>query len=85
MRFNILNIIQVLVQTLLQKIGRLEAEIVSLEAELVVYKNKKNSSYSHIPPAQDQNRIKKIKFSGYHRTRKQVVRKVMKVLPLNEV
>ena len=51
--------IQVLVQTLFQTIDRLEAKIVSLEAELRVYKNKKNSNNSHIPPTQDQNRPKK--------------------------
>lgn len=51
--------IQALVQTLLQTINRLEAKIVSLEVELAVYKNKKNSNNSHIPPSQDQNRPKK--------------------------
>lgn len=51
--------IQALVQTLLQTIDRLEAKVAALEAELAVYKNKKNSSNSHIPPSQDQNRPKK--------------------------
>jgi transposase len=51
--------IQVLVQTLLQTIDRLEAKVAALEAELAVYKNKKNSNNSHIPPSQDQNRPKK--------------------------
>lgn len=50
--------IQVLVQTLLQTIDRLEAKVAALEAELAVYKNKKNSNNSHIPPSQDQNRPK---------------------------
>ena len=47
------------IQTLLQTIQRLEARIIILEAELAVYKNKKNSSNSHIPPSQDPNRPKK--------------------------
>jgi transposase len=51
--------IQVLVQTLLQTIDRLDAKVAALETELAVYKNKKNSNNSHIPPSQDQNRPKK--------------------------
>ena len=35
------------------------AKIASLEAELAIYKNKKNSNNSHIPPSQDQNRPKR--------------------------
>ena len=35
------------------------AKVASLEAELAIYKNKKNSNNSHIPPSQDQNRPKK--------------------------
>ncbi|MBC7388469.1 MAG: IS66 family transposase [Opitutaceae bacterium] len=35
------------------------AKIATLEAELAVYKNKKNSNNSHIPPSQDQNRLKR--------------------------
>jgi transposase len=35
------------------------AKVTSLEAELAIYKNKKNSNNSHIPPSQDQNRPKK--------------------------
>ena len=35
------------------------ANISSLEAELAIYKNKKNSNNSHIPPSQDQNRPRK--------------------------
>lgn len=34
-------------------------EIDSLKLELAVYKNKKNSGNSHIPPSQAQNRPKK--------------------------
>lgn len=51
--------IQLLVQTLLQTIKNLEVKIVTLESELAVYKNKKNSSNSHIAPSQDPNRAKK--------------------------
>lgn len=47
------------IQKLIQTIERLEARVSSLEAELSVYKNKKNSRNSHLPPSQDQNRIKK--------------------------
>jgi transposase len=35
------------------------AKIASLESELAIYRNKKNSNNSHIPPSQDQNRPKK--------------------------
>ncbi len=51
--------IQLLLQTLLQKIEQLEARIKILEAENALLKNKKNSNNSHIPPSQDQNRPKK--------------------------
>ena len=51
--------LQLLVQTLLQKIEQLEARIKILEAENAILRNKKNSGNSHIPPSQDQNRIKK--------------------------
>ena len=51
--------IQLLVQTLLQKIEQLEARIKILEVENAILKNKKNSNNSHIPPSQDQNRPKK--------------------------
>jgi transposase len=51
--------LQILIQTLLQKIEQLEARIKVLEAENVVLKNKKNSNNSHIPPSQDQNRPRK--------------------------
>ena len=51
--------IQLFIQSLLQTIERLEAKITTLEAELAMYKNKKNSSNSHIPPSQDQNRPRK--------------------------
>jgi transposase len=50
---------QVLLQTLLQTIKKLEARVAMLEAELAVYKNKKNSSNSHISPSQDPHRPKK--------------------------
>lgn len=60
LQFNIFTLnIHSLVQTLVQTIDRLEAKVASLEAELAVYKNKKNSNNSHIPPSQDQNRPKK--------------------------
>jgi len=48
--------IQLLVQTLLQKIEQLEARVITLEAENALLNNKKNSNNSHIPPSQDQNR-----------------------------
>lgn len=51
--------IQLLVQTLLQKIEQLEARIKILEAENALLKNKKNSNNSHLPPSQDQNRPRK--------------------------
>lgn len=51
--------IPAIIQTLLQTIDRLEAKVAALETELALYKNKKNSSNSHIPPSQDQNRPKK--------------------------
>lgn len=40
-------------------IAGLVAKVEALEAELAVYKNKKDSNNSHIPPSQDQNRPKK--------------------------
>ena len=51
--------LQILLQTLLQKIEQLEARIKILEAENAILRNKKNSNNSHIPPSQDQNRVKK--------------------------
>ncbi len=51
--------LQILIQTLLQKIEQLEARIKVLEAENALLKNKKNSNNSHIPPSQDQNRPRK--------------------------
>lgn len=53
----------ILIQTLLTKIKSQEkmidglvTRITVLEAELVIYKNKKNSSNSHTPPSKDENR-----------------------------
>ena len=51
--------INIFLQTLLQKIEQLEARIKVLEAENAMLKQKKNSSNSHTPPSQDQNRPKK--------------------------
>jgi transposase len=51
--------IQLLIQTLLQKIEQLEARVNTLEAENALLKNKKNSNNSHLPPSQDQNRPRK--------------------------
>jgi transposase len=51
--------IQLLLQSLQQKIEQLETRIKILEAENAFLKNKKNSNNSHIPPSQDQNRPKK--------------------------
>ena len=48
--------LQILIQTLLQKIEQLEARVKILEAENALLRNKKNSNNSHIPPSQDQNR-----------------------------
>jgi transposase len=51
--------LQILIQSLLQKIEQLEARVKILEAENALLKNKKNSNNSHIPPSQDQNRPRK--------------------------
>jgi len=57
---------KILIETLIEQnkqmaktIEFLLAKVASLEAELAVYRNKKNSNNSHIPPSQDQNRPKK--------------------------
>jgi transposase len=57
---------KILIETLLEQqkemaktITFLLAKVASLEAELAIYKNKKNSGNSHIPPSQDHNRPKK--------------------------
>ena len=56
----------ILLQTLIAKIQEqqktievLVGRISLLEAELAIYKNKKNSNNSHIPPSKDENRPKK--------------------------
>lgn len=56
----------ILIQTLIAKIqeqqktiGILIGRISLLEAELAIYKNKKNSNNSHTPPSKDENRPKK--------------------------
>ena len=51
--------IQLLLQSLQQTITEQAAIIVKLENRILVLENKKNSSNSHIPPSQDQNRPKK--------------------------
>lgn len=51
--------IQLLLQSLQQKIEQLEARIKILEAENALLRNKKNSNNSGIPPSQDENRPKK--------------------------
>jgi transposase len=55
--------IKILIETLLAKIQSLEqtidklnAKITVLEAELAIYRNKKNSNNSHTPPSKDENR-----------------------------
>jgi transposase len=57
---------KILIETLIERdkardktIELLLAKITALEAELAIYKNKKNSNNSHIPPSQDQNRPRK--------------------------
>ncbi len=54
---------KILIETLVAKIQSLEkindgliARITFLEAELAIYKNKKNSNNSHTPPSRDENR-----------------------------
>jgi len=54
---------KILIETLLatiqsqeQTIDRLVTRITVLEAELAIYKNKKNSNNSHTPPSKDENR-----------------------------
>lgn len=56
----------ILIQTLIAKIQEqqkaievLTGRISLLEAELTIYKNKKNSNNSHTPPSKDENRPKK--------------------------
>ena len=56
----------ILIQTLIAKaqeqqktIEVLIGRITLLEAELAIYKNKKNSNNSHTPPSKDENRPKK--------------------------
>lgn len=46
-------------QSLQQKIQEQAAIIVKLKERISVLENKKNSNKSHIPPSQDQNRLKK--------------------------
>ena len=55
--------INVIIQKLIKKIQNQEkiidgliTRIKGLEAELVIYKNKKNSNNSHTPPSKDENR-----------------------------
>ena len=57
---------KILIETLVEEnkkmaktIELLLAKIVSLEAEVAISKNKKNSNNSHVPPSQDQNRPKR--------------------------
>ncbi len=54
---------KILIETLLAKIQsqektneQLVKRIAVLEAELAIYKNKKNSNNSHTPPSRDENR-----------------------------
>jgi transposase len=44
------------IQTQQQTIDQLIARVTSLEAEVAIYKNKKNSTNSHTPPSKDENR-----------------------------
>ena len=44
------------IEELLGIIKKLEAKVAKLEAELSLYKKKKNSNNSHIPPSKDENR-----------------------------
>ena len=54
---------KILIETLISKIqsqektiDQLVKTITVLEAELAIYKNKKNSNNSHTPPSKDENR-----------------------------
>ena len=54
---------KILIETLIAKVESLQksndflmARVTVLEAELAIYKNKKNSGNSHIPPSRDENR-----------------------------
>lgn len=51
--------IQLLLQSLQRTIDEQAAIISKLKERISVLENKKNSSNSHIPPSQDQNRLKK--------------------------
>ena len=53
--------LQLLIQTLLQRIEQLEARIKYLEAENAVLKNRKNSNNSHIPHRKTKTAQEKIK------------------------
>ncbi len=57
---------KILIETLLAKIqsqeqiiDKLIRKVSALEAELAIYKNKKNSNNSHTPPSKDENRAMK--------------------------
>ena len=50
--------IHLLLQSLQQTINEQAAIIVKLKDRILVLENKKNSGNSHIPPSQDQNRVK---------------------------
>ena len=44
------------IENLKVEVGNLKKENTNLREELSIYKNKKNSNNSHVPPSQDQNR-----------------------------
>ena len=54
------------IENLKIEVDNLKKENSNLREELSIYKNKKNSNNSHVPPSQDQNRPLKNKSNAKH-------------------